>query len=400
MVAIFAKYGIRLPRQKRGAVRGGADQERTSRSLPGDLVFSEGVHPGHVGLYVGNGNVLEDPHTGDHVKVIPLKNFGWNGESARWWAQKAKHTPKGGGGSSDSGQMPAGWDKQVAAAQAAASSSKSGKGVSKSTIIGIEAQIAAELRDLPKDLDAVEKAAIAHIKKLRADLHVGMSQAELGKDRAALARWGKVLRDEIKKNADAAKRAAQKHARRSRPPRKRPRKRGLTAGQPTSRSLNARSASSGAKSSGNSMSKPGSDCSNSLVAQTPEEQALADYQAKLQAEQSAQTHAQLQSDLAAAIASGDPAQIKAGAGRDQPAARARPARSAAEGRRRQPRRRRRRKGATQQQQDEYQQQRDDQWQALQDQHDDQVAMFDADLKLWQTWRCTRSRRRGRNSCTG
>jgi hypothetical protein len=42
--------------------------------LPGDAVFPE---PGHVGLYVGNGMVLEAPHTGDHVKLIPLSQFGF-----------------------------------------------------------------------------------------------------------------------------------------------------------------------------------------------------------------------------------------------------------------------------------------------------------------------------------
>ncbi|SRR6266536_613328 len=35
----------------------------------GDLVFPD---PGHVGLYIGNGQVVEAPHTGDHVKIIPL----------------------------------------------------------------------------------------------------------------------------------------------------------------------------------------------------------------------------------------------------------------------------------------------------------------------------------------
>jgi hypothetical protein len=41
---------------------------------PGDIVFPEA---GHEGLYIGNGMVLEAPHTGDVVKTIPLSSFGF-----------------------------------------------------------------------------------------------------------------------------------------------------------------------------------------------------------------------------------------------------------------------------------------------------------------------------------
>jgi hypothetical protein len=53
---------------------------------PGDIVFPE---PGHEGLYAGNGMVIEAPHTGDHVKLIPLSQFGF-------W--KARRLVSGGGG--------------------------------------------------------------------------------------------------------------------------------------------------------------------------------------------------------------------------------------------------------------------------------------------------------------
>jgi cell wall-associated NlpC family hydrolase len=39
---------------------------------PGDLVFT---HPGHVGIYVGNGQMINAPHTGDVVKVAPVYSF-------------------------------------------------------------------------------------------------------------------------------------------------------------------------------------------------------------------------------------------------------------------------------------------------------------------------------------
>lgn len=41
---------------------------------PGDIVFPSSHHEG---LYVGNGMVLEAPHTGDKVKLIPLSSFGF-----------------------------------------------------------------------------------------------------------------------------------------------------------------------------------------------------------------------------------------------------------------------------------------------------------------------------------
>ncbi|WP_019926011.1 C40 family peptidase [Nocardia sp. BMG111209] len=48
---------------------------------PGDLIFpdaqfNEAGGPGHVMIYVGNGQVVEAPHTGDHVKVITLSSVG------------------------------------------------------------------------------------------------------------------------------------------------------------------------------------------------------------------------------------------------------------------------------------------------------------------------------------
>ena len=39
---------------------------------PGDLVFP---HTGHVGIYVGNGQMIHAPQTGDVVKVAPVYNF-------------------------------------------------------------------------------------------------------------------------------------------------------------------------------------------------------------------------------------------------------------------------------------------------------------------------------------
>ena len=46
---------------------------------PGDLVFSEisDGHAGHVGLHLGGGQVVEEPHPGDHEKIVSLPTYGW-----------------------------------------------------------------------------------------------------------------------------------------------------------------------------------------------------------------------------------------------------------------------------------------------------------------------------------
>jgi cell wall-associated NlpC family hydrolase len=41
---------------------------------PGDIVFFDGL--GHVGLYIGGGQFVEAPHTGDVVKISSLDS-GW-----------------------------------------------------------------------------------------------------------------------------------------------------------------------------------------------------------------------------------------------------------------------------------------------------------------------------------
>ncbi|CNG09295.1 cell wall-associated hydrolase%2C invasion-associated protein [Mycobacterium tuberculosis] len=41
---------------------------------PGDLVFFNGL--GHVGMYVGNGQMIHAPHTGDHVRIAPISSSG------------------------------------------------------------------------------------------------------------------------------------------------------------------------------------------------------------------------------------------------------------------------------------------------------------------------------------
>ena len=72
---VFAQVGISLPHYTVAQYNYG-DSVSVSRSQlqPGDLVFFAGL--GHVGIYVGNGQFIHAPHTGDVVKIDSLSE-GW-----------------------------------------------------------------------------------------------------------------------------------------------------------------------------------------------------------------------------------------------------------------------------------------------------------------------------------
>lgn len=55
-----------------GAQIGSGKSVSRAELRPGDLVFT---HPGHVGIYVGNGNMVHAPSTGDVVKVSSVYKF-------------------------------------------------------------------------------------------------------------------------------------------------------------------------------------------------------------------------------------------------------------------------------------------------------------------------------------
>ena len=47
---------------------------------PGDLVFfkgsdSRGGLPGHVGVYIGNGQMIDEPHTGSSAQIASVAGF-------------------------------------------------------------------------------------------------------------------------------------------------------------------------------------------------------------------------------------------------------------------------------------------------------------------------------------
>jgi hypothetical protein len=77
---LYGKAGIRIPRTT-------YTQWQTGHSVPqgqlqpGDLVFfrgsdSKGGLPGHVGVYIGNGMMIDAPHTGASVRTERVDTFG------------------------------------------------------------------------------------------------------------------------------------------------------------------------------------------------------------------------------------------------------------------------------------------------------------------------------------
>ena len=86
---VFKQFGVNLPRisyqQSNAGQAIGRDQMR-----PGDLVFFDysSRNPGadHVGIYIGNGKVVEAPAPGMKVRVADLNSSHWAKND--WWARR------------------------------------------------------------------------------------------------------------------------------------------------------------------------------------------------------------------------------------------------------------------------------------------------------------------------
>ncbi|MFE9428969.1 NlpC/P60 family protein [Kitasatospora sp. NPDC006697] len=80
----WASAGVNLPRVTFDQVKSGTHVSDVSQLAPGDLVFTPGSDgtasaPGHVGMYIGNSQVIEAPHTGAAVRLTPLSQ--WTGSA-------------------------------------------------------------------------------------------------------------------------------------------------------------------------------------------------------------------------------------------------------------------------------------------------------------------------------
>lgn len=76
----WAAAGVLLPHYTVAQAELGTPVADVSLLRPGDLVFIPGSDgtmqaPGHVGMYIGGGLIIEAPQTGDVVKLVPLASF-------------------------------------------------------------------------------------------------------------------------------------------------------------------------------------------------------------------------------------------------------------------------------------------------------------------------------------
>ncbi|MGH9082576.1 MAG: NlpC/P60 family protein [Acidimicrobiales bacterium] len=71
---VYGKLGVSLPRTSQEQALVGTPVASLAQAQPGDLVFFAGsdgtaASPGHVGIYLGGGQMIDAPHTGTDVEV-------------------------------------------------------------------------------------------------------------------------------------------------------------------------------------------------------------------------------------------------------------------------------------------------------------------------------------------
>jgi cell wall-associated NlpC family hydrolase len=74
---VYGQLGVSLPRTSEQQADVGTPVASLAEAQPGDLLFFAGSDgtassPGHVGIYVGNGRMIDAPHTGTAVQVQPV----------------------------------------------------------------------------------------------------------------------------------------------------------------------------------------------------------------------------------------------------------------------------------------------------------------------------------------
>ena len=78
---VYSQLGVSLPRTTYTQVKVGAPVASLTQARPGDLVFFAGsdgttTAPGHVGIYLGNGKMIDAPYTGTVVQVQTVSAAG------------------------------------------------------------------------------------------------------------------------------------------------------------------------------------------------------------------------------------------------------------------------------------------------------------------------------------
>ncbi len=77
---VYAQLGVQLPHFAAGQYGYGTAVPK-DQLQPGDLVFFDGLS--HVGIYLGNGQLVHAPHTGDVVRIATLADFAGRYVGAR-----------------------------------------------------------------------------------------------------------------------------------------------------------------------------------------------------------------------------------------------------------------------------------------------------------------------------
>lgn len=72
MLWAYAKAGVSLPHSSSAQAASGTTVP-VSAAAPGDILWM----PGHVGMYIGNGQVVHAPTAGDVVKVVSVGSMSW-----------------------------------------------------------------------------------------------------------------------------------------------------------------------------------------------------------------------------------------------------------------------------------------------------------------------------------
>ena len=78
---VFGQMGVQLPRTSEEQATVGIPVDSLADAQPGDLIFFAGsdgsaTSPGHVGIYMGNGEMIDAPHTGTSVQVQAVSSAG------------------------------------------------------------------------------------------------------------------------------------------------------------------------------------------------------------------------------------------------------------------------------------------------------------------------------------
>jgi cell wall-associated NlpC family hydrolase len=78
---VYGQEGVSLPRTSEEQATVGQAVPSLAQAQPGDLVFFAGSDgtassPGHVGIYIGNGQMIDAPHTGTSVQIQSVQSAG------------------------------------------------------------------------------------------------------------------------------------------------------------------------------------------------------------------------------------------------------------------------------------------------------------------------------------